>query len=77
MAFETYLDQIDPADETGATLGDTLAYQVRVPSEASTSTSVNIWAIIVAALILAIGGLLIWRTTKRPPRQPPPQPASP
>ena len=77
MAFETYLDQIDPADETGATLGDTFEYQIRVPSEAPTSTSVNIWAVIVAALILAIGGLLIWRTTKRPPHQPPPQPASP
>ena len=38
LAFEGYLDQINPADGTGATLADTYAYQGIVPSEASSST---------------------------------------
>jgi hypothetical protein len=75
IAFETYLEQINTADGTGTTLGDTYAYQVLVPSEISASTSVNVWAAIAAALGLVIGGLLIWRTARRPPQQPPPQPA--
>jgi hypothetical protein len=77
MAFETYLEQINTADGTGTTLGDTYEYGVVVPSVISSSTSVNVWVAIAAALGLAIGGLLIWRTAKRPPDQPPPQPASP
>jgi hypothetical protein len=75
LAFESYLDQINPADGTAATLADTYAYQILVPSEASTSTTLNIWTAIATALALAIGGLLIWRTARRPPQQPPPQPA--
>jgi hypothetical protein len=35
LAFEGYLDQINPADATAATLADTYMYQVVVPSEAS------------------------------------------
>jgi hypothetical protein len=78
LAFETYLDQIDPADETGATLGDTLASQVKVPSEASIGGSQGMWAAIGAAVVLLIAGLFFWRTRKRPPHQPPPRtPATP
>ncbi|MCL2418060.1 MAG: EXORDIUM family protein [Conexibacteraceae bacterium] len=75
MAFETYLDQIDPADETGATLADTLAYQVKVPGETSTGGSLGIWAAAAAALALVIGGLLVWRTAKRRRQEPPAQAA--
>jgi hypothetical protein len=75
MAFETYLEQINTADGTGTTLGDTYAHEIVVPSVISPSTSVNVWAAIAAALGLAIGGLLIWRTAKDPPKQTPPQPA--
>jgi hypothetical protein len=77
LAFESYLDQINPADGTAATLADTYAYQILVPSAASTSTSLNMWAAIAAALALAIGSMTIWRTAKRPPQTPPPQPETP
>jgi hypothetical protein len=75
MAFETYLDQIDPADETAATLGDTYEHQITVPSEASINSSEALWAGIGAAVVFLIGGLLIWRTRKRPPQAPPAAPA--
>ena len=73
IAFETYLDQIDPADETAATLGDTLAYQVKVPGETSTGGSLSIWVAAAAAFAFVIGGLLIWRIAKRRRQQPPAQ----
>jgi hypothetical protein len=66
IGFESYLDQVNPADGTAATLADTYEFDVLVPSEASTRTSLNIWAAVAAALALAIGSLLIWRTARRP-----------
>jgi LPXTG-motif cell wall-anchored protein len=75
MAFEGYLDQINPADGTGATLADTYAYQVKVPSEASTSSPPTALIALGGAVLLAIGGFFIWRRGKRPPHDPPPEPA--
>jgi hypothetical protein len=79
MAFETYLDQINPAQETGATLGDTYAYQVKVPSEASSNTTRNILIAVGAGLLalLAILGLMFWQRRRRTPPGPPPQPVTP
>jgi hypothetical protein len=67
-AFETDLDQIDPADETGATLGDIYEYQVIVPSEISPSSPPTALIAIAAAIVLAIGGALIWRAAKVHPQ---------
>lgn len=70
LAFEGYLDQINPADGTGATLADPYAYQVIVPSEASSSPPPNALITVAAAIVLAIGGALIWRAaTLRPQPQ--------
>jgi hypothetical protein len=68
IAFETYLDQINAADETGATLGDTYAYQVIVPSAISPSSPHTALIAIAAAVALAIGGVLIWRAGKVRPQ---------
>jgi hypothetical protein len=76
MAFETYLDQINPADGTGATLADTYEYEIKVPSEASSNSPPTAVIAIGAAIILAIGGFFIWRTAERSPHEPPPQLAS-
>ena len=67
LAFEGYLDQIDPADETGATLADTYAYEVIVPGVVSPSSPSTALIAVAAAIVLAIGGALIWRSaTVRP-----------
>jgi hypothetical protein len=73
MAFETYLDQIDPADETGATLGDTYAYQVKVPSEASSHDTRNFLIGLGAAalVVLSVLGLIFWQRRQNPPAGPP------
>lgn len=77
MAFETYLDQIDPADETGATLGDTYAYQVKVPSEASSNDTRNVLIALGAGLlaVLSVIGLALWQRRREPPQAPPAAPA--
>ena len=80
LAFETYLDQVDPADETAATLGDTYAHQVDVPSEASSNVTRNVLIGVGAGVIavLAILGLGFWQRRRRnPPQAPPPAPATP
>jgi hypothetical protein len=70
MAFEGYLDQINPADGTGATLADTYEYQVKVPSEASSNSAPTALIAIGAAVLLAIGSLLIWHHRSPSCRQP-------
>jgi hypothetical protein len=79
MAFETYLDQIDPADETGATLGDTYEYQVKVPGEASSNTTRNVLLAVLLPLlaVFAVVGLIIWQRRQNPPHEPPAAPATP
>ena len=74
LAFEGYLDQINPADGTGATLADTYAYQVKVPSEASSNTTGTALIAIGAILVLAVGGGLIWHSARRQPPTSPPEP---
>ena len=79
MAFETYLDQINPADRTGATLADTYAYQVKVPNEASSNNPRNILIGIGSALlvVLSVLGLTFWQERQNPSQAPPAAPATP
>jgi uncharacterized iron-regulated membrane protein len=78
MAFETYLDQIDPADGTGATLGDTYETQIKVPSEASTNNTRNLLLALAAGLlvVLSVLGLALWQRRQSPPQGPPAAPAA-
>jgi hypothetical protein len=72
FAFESYMNQINPADGTGATLADTYAHQVRVPSETSSNTLGHI-LITIGILALAILGLAFWgrrQTHGGPPAAP-------
>jgi hypothetical protein len=67
-AFETYLDQINSASGSGATLADTYAYQVKVPT-ATTSSSNTVWYIVVgvgALVLLALALGVLWRRHKTP-----------
>jgi hypothetical protein len=77
MAFETYLDQINTADGTGTTLGDTYAYQIKVPSEASSNDTRNALIGVGAVLLIVLStiGLIFWHRRKTPPQAPPAAPA--
>jgi hypothetical protein len=75
FAFESYMDQVNPADGTGATLADTYAYQVKVPGEASQPSSpASNWIRVGVLVALAIGGFLIWHNRRRPREGPPREP---
>jgi len=68
-AFESYLDQINTASGSGATLADTYAYQVKVPTATNSSTN-TLWYILIgiaAAVCLALLGLFFWRRHGQPP----------
>jgi hypothetical protein len=78
MAFESYLDQVDDASGSAATIGDTYASQIKVPNAVGSHTLRNVLIAIWAALaVLAIGGVLLWGRSKSPPSTPPPATASP
>jgi hypothetical protein len=79
IAFQSFLDQINPADGTAATLADTYeSNDIEKHSAIGTSNVTrSILIPIGAAIMLAIASFLIWRRAKRPPRGPPPQPTSP
>lgn len=73
FAFESYMDQVNPADDTGATLADTYAYQVKVPSSTASSNTLLHILVTVGVVVLAILGLVFWRrrqTHGRPPEAP-------
>jgi hypothetical protein len=80
IAFETYLDQINTANGTGTTLGDTYAYAVAVPSVASSSSNTLRDALIAIAALVALatlGFLFERQVVRRPPNPPPAAPATP
>lgn len=77
LAFEAYLDQIDIASGSAATLGDTEAYQVLVPAAATpSSSSTENLLIAIGALVVLAGLVFVGRRMSRGPRETPP-PASP
>jgi hypothetical protein len=78
MAFEAYLDQVDSADGSGATIGDTLASNISVPGVASSNTGRDYAiALGVFVVVLAGAGLVFWRRHSGRPGGPPPQPSTP
>jgi hypothetical protein len=60
LAFESFMDQINPANGTGATLADTYAYQVKVPGSTASSNTLLYILITVGVVALAILGLAFW-----------------
>jgi hypothetical protein len=77
MAFEAYLDQVDTASGSAATLSDTAAYQILVPTVAtpSSSSTENLLVAIGALVVLAGLVFLGWRMSKGPREEPPPSSA--
>jgi hypothetical protein len=72
MSFEAYLDQVNSASGSGATLADTYAYDVKVPSKASHTNALRYLPIAIAIAALALIAALFWRRRgKQPPKQPP------
>jgi hypothetical protein len=73
LAFEAYLDQIDTASGSAATIGDTTAYQVLVPGAATASNSSRNLLIAIGALVV-LGAVVLfgWRKRKAPREAPPP-----
>ena len=78
LAFEGYLNQINDASGSGATLADTYATDIKVPAADQSHTAlyagVGIGALVV---VLAIVGALLWKRRKNPPRSPQAETASP
>jgi len=79
LAFEAYLNQINAASGSGATLADTYATNVKVPTTDTSNTTRNILVGVGAALVvvLAVTGLLLWQRRKHHPPTPPADTATP
>ena len=79
IAFEAYLDQINTASGSGATLADSYATDIKVtPSSSSGGLSTG-WYVLIAVgglVILAVIAWLLWRRRKGHPQAPTPQAAS-
>jgi hypothetical protein len=71
LDFEAYLDQMNPADGSGASVADTSVGPI-VLSAAPSHTLRNVLIAVGAALLvaLAILGLWLWRRRKAPPQGP-------
>jgi hypothetical protein len=79
ISMEAYLDQVDDASGSGATLADTYAYDVRVPTAVQSSNTTRNILIAVAAVaaVAAAAGALVYRRRNRGRPGPPAQPATP
>ncbi len=79
MAFEAYLDQINTASGSGATLADSYATDIKVtPSSSSGGLSTG-WYVLIAVgglVILAVIAWLLWRGRRGHPQAPTPQTTS-
>jgi hypothetical protein len=67
VSFEGYLDQINTASGSGATVADTLATDITVPGSSSSGLSTG-WYVLIAVgwfLVVAIVGFLLWWEHKR------------
>lgn len=78
IAFEAYIDQINPASGSGATLADTYATDIKVPTAASSNIAWYVWALLAAgAITLTILGVLYWHRHRSNPQGPPGQAVTP
>ena len=75
IAFEGYLDQINPASGSGDTLADTYGTDIRVPTAASQSDTLrNVLIGIGAAAVVAL--VILWRRRQSHPQGPTAGPAT-
>jgi hypothetical protein len=68
VSFEGYLDQINTASGSGATVADTLATDIIVPGSSSSSGLSTGWYVLIAVgwfVVVALVGFLLWRDHKR------------
>jgi hypothetical protein len=79
VSFEGYLDQINTAAGSGATMADTLATDVTVPGGSGSSGLSAGWYAVIAVgglIVLAIVGWQLWRRRRQHPQTPTPQAAT-
>ena len=79
IAFEAYLDQINTASGSGATLADSYATDIKVTPSSSSGGFSTGWYVLIAVgglVILAVIAWLLWRRRKGHPQAPTPQAAS-
>ncbi len=72
IAVEAYLDQINTASESGDTLADSYATDIKVPTAVSRGLAAG-WYIVIAVgglVILLAAGFLFWRRHKSRPQTP-------
>lgn len=78
VGFEGYLDQVNSASGSGATLADTYATDIKVPTAARSNT---LWYVLIGVGVLfvvaAIAGALLRRRRGSQPGTPPPAEAAP
>ena len=79
IAFEAYLDQINTASGSGATLADSYATDIKVTPSSSPGGLSTGWYLLIAVgglVILAVIAWLLWRRGNRHPQATTPQAAS-
>src|SRR5262249_23271837 len=72
ILFEGYLDQINTASGSGATVADTLGTDITVPGSSSSGLSTG-WYVLIGVgwfVVVAMVGFLLWRDHKRHPQNP-------
>src|SRR5262249_19335064 len=69
LLFEGYLDQINTASGSGATVADTLGTDITVPGSSSSSSGLSTgWYVLIGVgwfVDVAMVGFLLWRDHKR------------
>jgi hypothetical protein len=68
VSFEGYLDQINTASGSGATVADTLATDIAVPGSSFSSGLSTGWYVLIGVgwfVVVAVVGFLLWRENRR------------